>query len=372
MESFNASSPIYQKTNLQTEYLNPEECATRIYAATGKKLDPANAFRLWEEIVQHKGVLSEKLGRDVGYNVACIDFIENISPVTKEVQDNESLRILREFGAQLIDRSVWDTISDSQPPKQVVNNRIIRILQRSDLASKHGVTPPRTIIFFGPPGTGKTHFVKAIAGILQWWYIEISPSILMIDGEDRLGANLKKAMEKVLELDNTVIFIDEFEELASSRDHASRIEKSVTNEFLKQIQLMKTKERKNILICATNYIRHLDTALLRPGRFDCLIPVGVLDKHSRKTIFEHFLKNTNHSEVDIKKLVDFTPFFTPADIEYLFQKVRQYSFDQEFNLQQEYLVTTETFLKILPSVKTTLTENKIVQFQEDCDEFTRV
>jgi len=194
----------------------------------------------------------------------------------------------------------------------------------------------------------------------------------MIDGEDRLGANLKKAMEKVLELDNTVIFIDEFEELASSRDHASRIEKSVTNEFLKQIQLMKTKERKNILICATNYIRHLDTALLRPGRFDCLIPVGVLDKHSRKTIFEHFLKNTNHSEVDIKKLVDFTPFFTPADIEYLFQKVRQYSFDQEFNLQQEYLVTTETFLKILPSVKTTLTENKIVQFQEDCDEFTRV
>jgi len=129
MESFNASSPIYQKTNLQTEYLNPEECATRIYAATGKKLDPANAFRLWEEIVQHKGVLSEKLGRDVGYNVACIDFIENISPVTKEVQDNESLRILREFGAQLIDRSVWDTISDSQPPKQVVNNRIIRILQ---------------------------------------------------------------------------------------------------------------------------------------------------------------------------------------------------------------------------------------------------
>ena len=84
-------------------------------------------------------------------------------------------------------------------------------------------------IFFGPPGTGKTHFVKAIVGALKWLFIEVSPSTLMADGENRLGANLKNLMELARDLQKTVLFMDEFEELAGSRDNASRIEKSITN-----------------------------------------------------------------------------------------------------------------------------------------------
>ncbi|PTN37542.1 ATP-binding protein [Desulfonatronum sp. SC1] len=349
-----------------------EDSAAQIFAATGLKFDPETAALLWSRILQHKWVLSERLGRDVGLKLACIDFIENIDPVTKDARDSKRIQCLREFGAQVIDRAVWETISDSQPPKQVVNNRIIRTLQKADLARKHGVTPPRAIIFFGPPGTGKTHFVKAIAGILQWWYIEISPSVLMEDGQDRLGANLKKIMEKVYDLDETVVFIDEFEEIAGSRDHASRVDKSITNEFLKQVPLLKARNRKNLLICATNYIRQLDAALLRPGRFDCIIPVGSLDEQGRKTIFEHYIERTNCGTVDLDRLVSLTPLFTPADIEYLFQKVRQYAFEQELKLQHDYLVTTETFLEILPSLRPTLTEEIITEFQEDCAEYTRV
>jgi transitional endoplasmic reticulum ATPase len=348
------------------------DCAAQIFAATGLKFDPETAALLWSRILQHKWVLSERLGRDVGLKLACIDFIENIDPVTKDARDSERLQCLRELGAQVIDQAVWETISDSQPPKQVVNNRIIRILQKPELARKHGVTPPRAIIFFGPPGTGKTHFVKAIAGILQWWYIEISPSVLMADGQDRLGANLKIIMEKVYDLDETVVFIDEFEEIAGSRDHASRVDKSITNEFLKQVPLLKARDRKNLLICATNYIRQLDAALLRPGRFDCIIPVGSLDEQGRKTIFEHYIAHTNCGTVDLDRLISLTPLFTPADIEYLFQKVRQHAFEQEFNLQHDYLVTTETFLEILPSLRPTLTKEIITEFQEDSAEYTRV
>ena len=86
------------------------------------------------------------------------------------------------WGHQTFGREIWDTISDSQPPKQLVQRRIILPLTMEDLSRKHGVSPPKTIIFFGPPGTGKTHFVKAIAGVLSWWYIEIAPSMLMEDG----------------------------------------------------------------------------------------------------------------------------------------------------------------------------------------------
>ncbi|MEJ2689672.1 MAG: AAA family ATPase [Deltaproteobacteria bacterium] len=371
-KTHDSDAALIESGGAQKLNTDQKDYAALIFAATGLKFEPEVAGPLWQKVLQHKWVLSEKLGRDVGLKVACIDFIENIDPVTKHIRDNEQLKNLRELGAQVVDRTVWDTISDSQPPKQLVNSRIIRLLQRTDLASKHGVTPPRTIIFFGPPGTGKTHFVKAIAGILQWWYIEVSPSSLMADGQDRLGANLKKIMEKASELEEAVIFIDEFEEIAGSRDNANRIDKSITNEFLKQVPLLKTREHKNLLICATNYIRQLDAALLRPGRFDCIIPVGGLDEQGRKTIFENYLSNTHCGNIDLDRLVALTPLFTPADIEYLFQKVRQHAFDQEFNQQNEYQVTTETFLKILPSVRPTLTEEIITEFQEDCEEYTRV
>jgi SpoVK/Ycf46/Vps4 family AAA+-type ATPase len=348
-----------------------EDCSRLIFECSGHKVEPKMAAELWVKILQHKWVLSEKLGRDVGTSVACLDFIENIETMHQDLHDAEGIQLLKELEAQMVDQSVWETISESQPPKQIVNKRIILPLTAVELACKHSVIPPRTIIFFGPPGTGKTHFVRAIAGILQWWYVEVSPSKLMADGEDRLGANLKTLMEKARNLDEVVLFIDEFEEIAGSRDHASRMDKSITNEFLKQVPLLKREGRTNLLVCATNYIRQLDAALLRPGRFDCIIPVGGLDDQGRRTIFEHYLSNTNRGNVDVDKIVSMIALFTPADIEYLVQKVRQVAFEREYLKGEDYPVTTETFLEMIPHVPPTLTDEIIEEFKQDCAHYTR-
>ncbi len=349
----------------------PEECSILIFEYTGHKFDPQRAEELCRKIVAHKWAISEKLGREVGTRVAAIDFIDNVEPLDQEIQDTERLRLLKSLGAQIIEPALWKTIADSQPPKQIVNRRIILPLTAVELARKHAVIPPRTIIFFGPPGTGKTHFVRAIAAVLQWWYIEVSPSSLMTDGADRLGANLKLLLEKAGDLDHVVIFIDEFEEIAGSRDSASRIDKSITNEFLKQVPLLKHRNRKNLLICATNFIRQLDAALLRPGRFDCIIPVGGLDDPGRRTIFEHYLADTNSGEVDVEELVARIAHFTPADIEYLFQKVRQIGFEREYSTGGDYLITTETFMEVIPMVQPTLTDEIVEEFRQDSERFTR-
>ena len=354
-----------------TEIPTPEECVSLIFEYSSFKVELQEAEDLWRKILQHKWVLSEKLGRDVGIRVACLDFIENVEYMNQQANDSENLRFLKKLGATLVDQSVWKTISESQPPKKIVNKRIILPLMEADLARKHGVIPPRALIFFGPPGTGKTHFVRAIAGVLQWWYVEVSPSDLMADGQDRLGANLKRVLERVGELDNVVLFIDEFEEIAGSRDSASRIDKSITNEFLKQVPQLKKQNKKNLLICATNYIRQLDAALLRPGRFDCIIPVGGLDVQGRRTIFEHYLANTNRGDIDVDTIVSMISLFTPADIEYLFQKVRQYTFEREYERHGNCLVTTETFMEIIPEISPTLTEEIITEFGLDCEKYTR-
>ncbi|MEA1901000.1 MAG: hypothetical protein U9N47_09620 [Thermodesulfobacteriota bacterium] len=96
-----------------------------------------------------------------------------------------------------------------------------------------------------------------------------------------------------------------------------------------------------------------------------------MDDQGRRTIFEYFLSSTNRGETDVEKIISMIPLFTPADIEYLFQKVRQYAFEKEYAKGEDYRVTTETFVEIIPKVRPTLTNEIIEEFERDCDRYTR-
>jgi len=166
-------------------------------------------------------------------------------------------------------------------------------------------------------------------------------------------------MEKARNLDEVVLFIDEFEEIAGSRDMGDRIDKSITNEFLKQIPLLKNHGNKILLMCATNYIRKLDAAMLRPGRFDCIIPVGGLDREGRETILDHYLSRLNTGEIDMERIVRMTSEFTKSDIQYLFPQVAQFVFEQKFSSKEDYQVTIDTFIQTSPRLRASLNEEMI-------------
>jgi transitional endoplasmic reticulum ATPase len=349
----------------------PEECVSKIFEASRMKFDADIATDLWDKIMRHKWSLSEKLNRDVGFKIACADFLENMGTEEQRSTHNQE-KLLEHLGARAISRDVWDTISDTQLPKQLIQKRIILPFVEEELSRKHGVIPPKTIIFFGPPGTGKTHFVKAMAGRLAWWFIEIAPSMLMTNGVDKIGSQLREVMEKARGLEEVVLFIDEFEELAGSRDMANRVDRSITNEFLKQTPLIKSQTNKVLLVCATNYIRQLDAALLRPGRFDCVIPVGGLNDDGRRTILEYFLSKINTGPIDLDCIVSLTAKFTPADIEYLFQILAQQAFEEEYASKKNFPVTTEVIVRTLETFRPSLTEEMIEEFKEDIATYSRI
>jgi len=101
--------------NLEPRSKNPTpvSAAEQIYHYAGHKFEPESARELRRRIMQHQWFLSERLKRDVRFKIACLDFIENVGPMCKEL------------GARITDRSIWDTISENQPPKQIVNRTLI-------------------------------------------------------------------------------------------------------------------------------------------------------------------------------------------------------------------------------------------------------
>jgi SpoVK/Ycf46/Vps4 family AAA+-type ATPase len=196
--------------------------------------------------------------------------------------------------------------------------------------------------------------------------------MLMADGLEKVGANLRDIMQQIRNLDEVVLFIDEFEEIAGSRDTADRIDKSITNEFLKQIPLLKNQANKILLVCATNYIRQLDAAMLRPGRFDCVIPVGGLDKAGRTTILGHYLSKLNAGQIDMDRLIELSSGFTPADIQYFVDQVAHFAFEKELAEKVDYHVTTDTFIQLRSKVKPSLSSEVIEAFKQDSISYSRV
>jgi hypothetical protein len=108
-----------------------------------------------------------------------------------------------------------------------------------------------------------------------------------------------------------VLFIDEVEEIASKRD-GRPVTHFVTNELLRVIPLFRERPR-HVLVCAANWIHTLDSAFLRPGRFDYLIPVGPSDEAARRAIWPGYVLRMTEDQVDLDRLVMASELFTPAE-----------------------------------------------------------
>jgi len=211
----------------------------------------------------------------------------------------------------------WEDVAGLADVKQVLLEAIEIPLLHEDLMKDVGVKPSKGLLLFGPPGCGKTMIVKAAANELKANFLTISGSELMRGKERNPASYVKEVFNRARESAPALVFIDEIEALAPSRDEYRG---GILTELLQEMDGV--KELKNVMIIgATNKPFALDSAILRPGRFDKIVYIPPPDEPARVQLFaiqlSKFLKG-----MDLTKLAQATEGFTGADIASICQEVK--------------------------------------------------
>ncbi len=281
--------------------------------------------------------------------------------------------LLESLGGRVLPTGLWERISGMETEKTLIERRVVLPLQEPELAQSHGVMPPRAIVLFGPPGTGKTTFARGIASRLNWPFVEIFPSRLAADSGGLANA-LRGVFAQIAEFERVLLFMDEVEEIAPRREGAPTSSvHGVTNELLKLIPAFRERDTR-LLVAATNSVRSLDSAFLRPGRFDYLIPVGPPDTSARMALWKRFVDVSGRQDVDLEVLAGATEGFTPADIEYAARVAAQTAFEREVVHGQATRTpgaSTDDFLAAQRQVRPTVTSAIRQEFLEDIAAFAR-
>lgn len=194
---------------------------------------------------------------------------------------------------------------------------IVDFLKNPERFNKMGAKIPRGVLLCGQPGTGKTLIAKAIAGEAKVPFISMSGSefIEMFAG---LGASrVRKLFERAKKVSPCIIFIDEIDAVGSRRNSSGGAESEnnqTLNQLLVEMDGFDTDETV-IVLAATNRPEMLDKALLRPGRFDRRITIGLPDMRGREAILKIHAKDKKFADdVDLKSIAEDTATFTGADL----------------------------------------------------------
>ena len=194
---------------------------------------------------------------------------------------------------------------------------IVEFLKKPEKFTRMGARIPKGVLLYGKPGTGKTLIAKAIAGEADVPFISMSGSefIEMFAG---LGASrVRKLFEKARKLAPCIVFIDEIDAIGSRRTSNSGAE-SENNQTLNQLLVEMdgfSSEETIIVLAATNRPEMLDKALLRPGRFDRQITIGLPDLNGREAILNIHAKDKKLDEsVNLRSIAEDTAGFTGAEL----------------------------------------------------------
>ncbi|MEM3781604.1 MAG: AAA family ATPase [Candidatus Micrarchaeaceae archaeon] len=336
------------------DYSKLAEMTQRFSGADIKHVADEVAREVSEEAISYKKVLqitmddilkvlkstkpSTSLAAIEAYNAFNIDFERGLHPEKQEERK----------GKVAID----DVIGLEEAKKALYEAVTVPILHQ-DLIKKYGVTSIKGILLFGPPGTGKTMLMKAVADELGGvHFISIAGSDISRMGLENAVSTIKSLFNRAKENEPSVIFIDEIDALIPQRDTTNELGAQLVGEFLQEFDTLKEEGENIVVVAATNRPDSVDPALLRPGRFDKLIYVPPPNADERVRLFKEYLGNAPaDKDVDFSKLAAITEGYTGADIANICRQAKMNALEASISKEQETAVTMQDLLNILKSTR---------------------
>lgn len=223
----------------------------------------------------------------------------------------------------------FDDIAGLEDIKQEIRLKMIYPFSHPELAKRYGISVGGGLLLYGPPGTGKTMMAKAIAHEIDAAFFLISPAQVMSKWVGEAEQNIRKLFDAAKSEPKSVIFIDEIEALAPRRrSDSSTVMARVVPQVLQELEgFDRAGDRALLFVGATNKPWLLDEAMLRPGRFDTKVYVGLPDAPARFKLLELNLANRPiDDDVDLGDLCDKLEGYSGADIRSICQQAAQAAF----------------------------------------------
>ncbi len=299
--------PLEDKVNL-------EQIARVTHGFVGADLEilaKEAAMRSLRRILPDIDLEEEKIPAEVLQKIVITE--SDFKDALKEVRPSA----LREVLVQ-VPNVTWEDVGGLESLKDELYEAVEWPLKHKEAFEYTDVKTPKGILLYGPPGTGKTLIAKAVAHTAESNFISIKGPELLSKWVGESEKGIREIFRKARQAAPCIIFLDEMDSLAPSRSSGSS-DSHVTERIVSQLltEIDGLEELHNVLVIgATNRVDLIDSALLRPGRFDRILEVPLPDSKGREHIFKIHTKNKPLvNDVDIAKLVELADGFSGAEIE---------------------------------------------------------
>jgi transitional endoplasmic reticulum ATPase len=235
-----------------------------------------------------------------------------VSPTTVIFSEGEAIKREEDEAANEIG---YDDIGGCRKQMAQIREMIELPLRHPALFKTLGVKPPRGVLMYGPPGSGKTLIARAVANETGAFFFLINGPEIMSKMAGEAESNLRKAFDEAEKNAPAIIFIDELDSIAPKRDKTNgEVERRIVSQMLTLMDGMKSRGQV-IIIAATNRPNSIDGALRRFGRFDKEIDIGVPDEIGRIEILRIHTKNMKlDEEVELLSIAKDTHGYVGADL----------------------------------------------------------